>query len=128
MPSSISLTELLRAGAVTERGECRPIPEAQIATLLEAFARYAAPCPFKPGDLVTPRKGFGYTDEGAPHIVLEIREAPVCQFDITDRTSPASNLFGLKLDMRVACFRSSGDVEAFWQESWRHETYQERKP
>lgn len=124
----VSLEAILSSAAAASPSKtvALPIPEAQVATLLETFSRYSAPCPFKPGDLVMPRTGFGYTDEGRPHVVLEVSNPPIRPFGVSDRLTPASNLYGLKLDIRVACFRSNGEVDAFWQESWRHEPYEAR--
>lgn len=121
---AISLSELLKAGAekAAEKPSL-PIPEVQIATLREAFARYEAGCPFKPGDLVTPRKGFGYTDDGVPHIVLEVVAEPIRVYDISSLVRTCSTDFGERLDIRVISHRNDGDVAAFWQESWRLEPY-----
>ena len=123
----MSPLEAMLLGA-DRRAVSLPVPEAQIATLQEAYARYSSPCPFKPGDFVTPREGMGYTDAGLPHIVLEVADTPRYPFDVTDRMTPASSFYGMKLDIRVACFlSSSGNVDAFWQESWRLQAY-EAKP
>lgn len=134
--SSGGIADLLggRLEAEHEQDLSRPLPEAQIATLREAFERYTAPCPFKPGDIITPRDGFGYSDAGVPHIVLEVRsddisvaDGPIRPFDQTsDVTDIYSNAFGSKLDIRVAVLNSNGHrvaVCAFWQESWRHQPY-----
>ena len=100
----------------------RPIRSAQVATLKEAFAQYGL-TPFAPGDLVTPRKGYGIRDAGEPHIVMEVAAEPWRTFEGTH----ASNSFGARLDIRVACVSSPGGnmVAAFWAESWMYERYEE---
>jgi len=103
--------------------DARPIPEAQVATLLEAYQRYADVCPFKAGDLVTPRKGFGYSGAGLPHVILEVAAEPVRAWKPTGEMSVYSNFFGCRLDVRVANFTSTGEVVTFWQESWCLEPY-----
>lgn len=124
----ISLADLLAASkAAGETNAALPLPEVQIATLRETFARYSAPCPFKPGDLVTPRKGCGYKDAGVPHIVLEVAENPIRVFDINTAVRSCSTDFGERLDIRVVSHCKSGDLVAFWQESWRLEPYVEER-
>lgn len=51
----------------------RILPEAEIERLRDLAARYAAPNPFKVGDLVTPRKGGVIKDRscGHPCVVIE---------------------------------------------------------
>lgn len=85
----MSLETLLGIAAVQPKATL-PIPEAQIATLREAMARYAAPCPFVPGDLVTPREGYGYTDAGLPHIVLEVLAEPMVIEQLNERVRPTT--------------------------------------
>lgn len=120
--SGDALRRLLGGGGDDEGAGGKPIPEAQIAILREMHALYVAPCRFKPGDIITPRPG-SYKDAGEPHIVLEVREEPIRNFDISANHSEAfSNAYGVKLDIRVALLQ--GDrVEAYWQESWRHDPY-----
>lgn len=100
-----------------------PLPEAQVATLLEVAARYAAPVPFKVGDLVTPRKGYNIRDAGDPHIVLEVPKFPIRNFAMGDDPSAfGSAFFGARLDIRVGTF-DRGHVAAYWGESFRYEPY-----
>lgn len=120
---AIPLGDLL-ADRLNESGGSRPLPEAQIATLREAFERYKGECPFKPGDIVTPRKGYGYRDAGLPHIVLEVLNEPLRNFEVTESVGTSSSGFGMKLDVRVACFTRDATVAAFWQESWCLEPYE----
>lgn len=111
----ISLNDLIGQHEHGNGSGKRPLPEAQIATLREAAMRYTAPCPFRVGDLVTPRKGYRYHDAGLPHIVLEVSDDPIRTWPADE---PNSSGFGPRLDVRVANFASDGTVVAFWQESW----------
>ncbi|RWX72560.1 hypothetical protein [Mesorhizobium sp. M2A.F.Ca.ET.039.01.1.1] len=125
---AINLSDLIAGGRPAAKPAApRPIPEAQIATLREAFERYTNPCPFKPGDIVTPRKGFGYADAGEPHIVLEVAEKPIRNFEApADVSNIYSSAFGSRVDFRVASLtdgRGETAIVAYWQESWRHELY-----
>lgn len=99
-----------------------PIAEAQVATLTEAYARYAAACPFKAGDLVTPRCGYGTHCVGKPHVVLEVISTPIRNFECPDPRDRGCSGYGSRMDIRVACF-TRGTVAAFWGESWVYEPY-----
>jgi hypothetical protein len=46
-------------------------------TLLENYRRYAAGNPFKPGDLITPRRGYGLLGAGTPQVVMDVFEVGV---------------------------------------------------
>lgn len=102
-----------------------PLPEVQISTLQEAFRRYEAGCPFRPGDIVSPREGFGYTGAGIPHVVIEVAAEPIRIFALSGNLRSCSGDFGERLDVRVARRDRDGDISAFWQESWRLEPYVE---
>jgi hypothetical protein len=95
----------------------RPLPEAQVATLKEVAARYAAGCPFKPGDLVTARPGHNVKGVGHPHVVLDTRSA-----EPSFNGESGSCLNGRREDIRVATIMR-GHVAAFWDESWHYEPY-----
>lgn len=98
-------------------------PDVLCATLREVAERYVAPCPFKPGDLVTQRKGYNLKGNGEPGVVVEVASDPIRNFVCAeDQTDIASMAFGSKLDVRVACERS-GNIIAHWQESWCLEPY-----
>ena len=50
--------------------------------------------PFKVGDLVTPMRGTNIKDAGEPHIVLEIAEQPIRNFEATgDASATASSSY-----------------------------------
>ena len=82
----------------TEDSPARPLAEALVETLRGAAARYAAPCPFKPGDLVTPRRGYNLKDSGEPHIVLEVFDPPKL---LGPNERPASVRIGYWLDGQI---------------------------
>ena len=98
-----------------------PIPEAMIATLREHYKRYRlslVECPFKPGDLVTPRKGLNINNEGQPNIVLETRRNPEPFF-----SEPCSVANGRRNDIRVIGMSSRDHCAVFWVESFEYEPY-----
>lgn len=98
-------------------------PDVLCKTLREIAARYSAPCPFKVGDLVTPRKGYVSKEEGEPGIVIEVAEQPIRNFACVEgQTDIASMAYGAKIDVRVAYGRH-GVIMAHWQESWTIEPY-----
>lgn len=101
----------------------RPLDEAQIMELQALFSRYTEPCPFKPGDLVTPRANANYTDRGVPHIVIEVADQPIRNFTTEDVHDIASHAFGCRLDVRVAVIADGERTVAFWQESWQLEAW-----
>ncbi len=99
-----------------------PLIESQIATLRELWGRYETGCTFPPGEIVTPRSGGTYTDAGVPHVVLEVRRTPL----LSGERDPGSPLFGMRIDMRVACrTRRAGKIAAFWVESWAFERFED---
>lgn len=108
--------EMLKAHTNEEEKVPTP-PDVLAHTLKEICARYSAGNPFKRGDLVTPRAGYGVKDEGRPHIVLDVfwptREIPA-EYHGGDARWP---------DMRVVC-ESRGDIVTFLGESWTYEKYQ----
>ena len=99
----------------------RPILEAIITTLKEVAEVYQRPCPYKVGDIVTPRRGRGYVNPGWPSVVLEIADPPHRNFD--EKGGPSSALYGRKLDMRIAQYQQSGEVVAYWIESVDYEPH-----
>lgn len=124
---AFDLSEILQRAAQSSRDDsddrASSPPDVLCITLSEIAQRYAAPCPFKPGDLVTPRKGYNKKGAGQPHIVLEVFEEPVRTFDTTeDMADTGSPFFGAKLDMRIAC-EVSGVIMAYCTESWNMEPY-----
>lgn len=98
------------------------LPEAAIETLKEVAARYVADCPFKVGDIVTPRRGFSVRGAGRPNVVLEVIGAPIRNFVTFEPDHTGLNSFGRKIDMRVV--EADGNIRAFWVESWAFEAYE----
>lgn len=98
-------------------------PDVLCITLREIADRYAEPCPFKVGDLVTARACYNVQDAGEPCVVLEVLKAPVRNFDCTeDQTDIASMSFGAKIDVRIAK-EMRGEIVSYWHESWTLEPY-----
>lgn len=122
MLGPISLADLLGGSGAGEReaSSQAPIPEAQVATLLEVVERYRSPCPFQVGDIVTPRAGYLYTGAGTPFVVLEVAAHPA----IAEEGNAGSPTFRARMDVRVAGRHvGTGDICAWWQESWMLEAY-----
>ncbi|KMO34283.1 hypothetical protein [Methylobacterium aquaticum] len=126
MISGMDLGEMLEAASRGrsrgERNHRATSPEVLCVTLKEIEQRYRIGCQFKPGDLVTPRPGYTYDGEGAPHVVLDVLAKPVMQLDLDDPSKTASNSYGRRIDMRVAC-EHAGIIAGFWVESWCFEKY-----
>lgn len=123
-----ALTGLLRAmsadGPDDDDATPRPIPEAVVSELRDIYTRYSAGCPFKPGDLVTPRKGYNTKGAGEPHIVLEVIDSPAC--NLTPPAEPfhaGSHAFGRRYDMRVISLSDGEAYVAHWTEAWVYEPY-----
>lgn len=118
----MSLSDLLSEMA-SERNEKPvrlPLPEAQIMELKALQQRYAAPCPYVSGDLVTPRGNCNVKGAGLPHIVLEVGRPS----EAAEPESTASNGYGRRIDMRVACYSErKASIAAFWVESFEFEPY-----
>lgn len=92
-----------------------PIDE-QLARLGEAGARYFRhiDCPYKQGDLITPRADSVYPHAGMPHLVLETcDEVDPLWADLHAGTIRDGALFNI----RVGVWRN-GSMAAFWGESW----------
>lgn len=84
----------------------------------KSYAAFLVVCPFKVGDLITPRKGTSMKGAGKPHVVLEVIDRPAPHF--TDE--PGSTAFGRRFDVRVASFYG-GDMARHWVESIDFDRY-----
>ncbi len=116
----LDLGEMLAraSGGRDQQEQHRQTPDDVLAiTLKEISARYAAGNPFKVGELITPRKGYGIKGEGRPHVVVEIAEKPL----VPGETNSGSPDFGARLDIRVICEQCH--LHAYWNESWQFEHY-----
>lgn len=107
----------------------RPLPEAQIMELKEAFDRYQTiGHRFKPSDIVMPRKDSPYREAGHPHIVLEVNENPSLDMSAEDNSVMH---YGARLDIRVAVLKPERGgtfaLAPFWTESWQYDLYKETR-
>ncbi len=100
------------------------IPEAAIATLRELAAIYTAPCAFKVGDIVTPRRASGMRGIGQPHIVIEVFPEPIraLDADLIGADDITHRNFAAKIDMRVLTIHR-GEIVAWASESFFYEPY-----
>ena len=96
-----------------------PLPEALVMTLLEIYDRYRNHR-FVPGDIITPRKGYLYSNAGLPHIVLEVDDDPE---SIRHGLNDGACNWGGRYDARVATW-TNGEYTAYWIESWSFELYE----
>lgn len=118
------LAALAAIGALGADDDRERVPsisaEGQIARLLERLEVYKASCPFKVGDVVTPRADSSVKGAGLPHVVADILEKPFYNFS----GDFGSNAFGRRVDVRVICFHN-GNILPHWCESWEFERYSE---
>ena len=110
------LLQMLSDSSDDEENEPVTPPDVLAHTLQELCARYVAGNPFKRGDLVTPRPGYGVKGERRPHIVLDVFEST--------RKIPDDYRGNMAMwpDMRVAC-ENRGDIVAFLGESLAYQPY-----
>lgn len=102
-----------------ERPKKPATPPAVLArNLIDAAARYSIRA-FKPGDLVTPRRGFAMVGEGEPHVVLEIFQRNTLPIMFKSNSDSAPTLFA---DMRICC-EMNGDLHCYIAEAWMYEPY-----
>lgn len=74
----MSLAKLMaQMGGDDEDDAPKMLPEAQVMELRDFLDRYTITCPFKRGDLVTPRKSATVKGDGLPHIVIEVLAEPI---------------------------------------------------
>jgi len=115
-PILLPLSSLL--GGQPQEAPVRPHPDAQAEELKALYARYAAPCPFVCGDLVTPRKNSGIKGHGEPHVVVEVIDGGLPSRWTNDR------VHGFRLDIRLAFLVTDGEHYGLgWFESWAFEPY-----
>jgi len=96
--------------------------EAAVMTLREHLPGYEK-CPYKVGDIVTPRKTSNTRGRGEPHLVVEVFDPPVRLTNITDTSDATSQNYLFKADMRVLCIRGNKYVIAYAGEAWNYEPY-----
>lgn len=140
-PELAELAELvkrMKAGTVRMNGPMiitragrEAIEKAQGQTTVDMLRSWAASygsCPFKAGDLVTPRKGAGMHGEGDPHVVLEALAEPVFFQSHEDASAYSASTWGARVDVRVLHVNDSGHVHAHWGESWLYEPWAPSEP
>lgn len=115
-------------------------PDVILARLALTAKIYDEPCPFRPGQLVTPRPDGKTIGAGSPHVVIEVFDgetplpgrdearswsAPIVLREPTaDVRGTASVQFGQVLDMRVATYTEGGaSVGAYVVESQDFEAW-----
>ena len=107
------------ASRQNEEDKPTPLPEAQVARLREMITAYSATtCPFKVGDLVTPRRDSPLKGTGVPHAVVATRDA---DYD-WDCGESGDITFGMRFDMRVISVQQESIVP-HWVESAGFERY-----
>ena len=91
-----------------------------LAEFQHRYASFLSGCPFKPGDLVTPRKDGSVKGPGEPCVVLEVISSTI---DFGSG-NPGSNAHGQRCDMRVARFGGrQAAIIPVWVESFEYEPY-----
>ena len=108
-----------RKGASADMGpRGKRMPDDVAALELKLIAeRHINGCPFKPGDLVTPRVGYNIRFAGSPHVVIEVfdqRREPARPHERGDLAP--------RHEMRVVC-QVDGDFVPFFAESYAYEPY-----
>ncbi|MGW9332689.1 hypothetical protein [Bosea sp. NPDC055594] len=91
-----------------------------LAEYQRRYAGFLIGCPFKAGDLVTPRKDGSVKGPGDPAVVLEVISSTI---DFGSG-NPGSNGHGQRCDMRVARFGGRyASIIPIWVESFEFEPY-----
>ncbi len=119
----IDLSELLLAAASSrprsDDAKERRTPDDVLAlTLKEIQQRIQSGCPFKVGDLVTPREGYGTKGVGRPYVVIEVFSEPVRALNPKDLFSPA---YGVVHDIRI--LGEQCHLHAYMAASYEYEKY-----
>ena len=103
------ISAILYGDSAPQKSPALPLPEAQIMELRAAFARYNDKCPFKAGDIITPRANVPILGAGTPYIVLEFVD-----------TNSATVAHG---DICVATFSGTDFIHTHNVDSWMFEHY-----
>lgn len=115
------LADASRGGRHQQQPQKSP-PDVLALTLKEVEQRYRIGCTFKPGDLVTPRRGYPYKDDGRPCVVVDVLAKPVVKLDVENFDGNGNTCYGQRIDMRII-HESGGDICGHWVESWCFEKY-----
>lgn len=98
----------------------------QLANLRELLSVYTDMkedgCPFKVGDIVTPRPSSTIRGSGFPHVVIEVIK-PELHFNATKAQSDIH--FGQRVDIRIMCHVADETVASYWGESWQYMPFEE---
>ena len=117
----MSLSALLEAMREEESPRPKIHPEGQIARMRELAPRFTAPCPFKVGDLVTPRKDGLVKGPGDPCLIVQINNAGTePDFRVGETDSPT---YGAIPDIRIIRAAESGNCVSFWSYSTEYDLY-----
>ncbi len=117
----MSLSALLEAMRDEESPRPKIHPEGQIARMRELAPRFTAPCPFKVGDLVTPRKDGIVKGCGDPCLIVQINNAgtePDFRFGTV-----ASPTYGAIPDIRILHVKEGGNCVSAWMYSTEYDLY-----
>lgn len=96
--------------------------DAVLADLEELKTLYLADCPYKVGDVITPRKGSPQRGRGVPYVVVEVFDQPVRRAWGGDEII-GSPIEYSKLDLRVLSITGSGCRAPWMVESWMYEPW-----
>lgn len=133
------LARAAMAGALSSEGrkapKVKPDADALLARLSLTSRLYAEPCPFRVGELVTPRADGKTNGSGDPHVVIEVLvdglvpveglswSPPIVLREPTAAADATSSIqYGQVLDMRVAR-HIDGNVAAYVVESQDFEAW-----
>jgi len=106
-------------GRVKKDGRGNTMPREVAALELSGVAaRYLSGNPFKPGDLVTPRKGFNVIGDGEPHVVVDVFD----RLPVGEQTIEGHGNQYPRPDMRIIAYTHDAFVP-FLGESWCYEFY-----
>jgi len=86
------------------------------------YMRCKTECPFKPGDIVTPKDGTQLRYRGLPWVVLEVYDNPI----YVETENHSSSEYGQRLDIRTAV-RLSDNLVEFANSSWQFELWDREK-
>ncbi len=116
----VSIARMIAMSGGDDESPVPPVPptppDVLAVTLREVYGRFVAGCPFEPGDIVTPRRGYNYKQVGTPQAVLKVFGEPLVEWDSVNGGSYCMN------DMMVAA-ESRGNIVTFLAESWAFEEY-----
>jgi hypothetical protein len=96
---------------------------AKAELLMADYEHYVSPCPFKPGDIITPKKHHNLRGAGDPNVVMEVFERPKCAdavLGMVIKGEPHTRAWSP--NMRIINV-AGGQVMSFYEESYNYEPY-----